>query len=310
MTSHSDAPAEASAAPVVRRMTRPFYWSLRRELWENRSVYMAPLIAAAVVLFGYVISLAHPPHVQFTHRGASASAVAFQQFMSSPATHYLFGMAVIVMAGLGVGVFYCAGALHGERRDRTILFWKSLPVSDLTTVLSKATVPLAVIPLVSFAICIVTALIMLSFGAAFAMSRSQDPAVLWTAVDLAHNSLMVLYSLVVTALWQAPVWAWLLLVSGWAKRVPFVWAVGIPVAPCIVERIGLGTSNLGDLLGSRLVGGLKHAFTAEPKARVTIDALHMDPIKFLTSPDVWIGLAFAAAFLAAAVWQRRRREPV
>ena len=36
--------------------TRPLYWSVRRELWENRSIYIAPLIVAAVQVFGFGIS--------------------------------------------------------------------------------------------------------------------------------------------------------------------------------------------------------------------------------------------------------------
>ena len=69
-------------------------------------------------------------------------------------------------AAFVVGVFYCLDALHGERRDRSILFWKSLPVSDLTTVLSKASIPLVILPLITFAIVIATQLIMLLLSSA------------------------------------------------------------------------------------------------------------------------------------------------
>ena len=60
-----------------------------------------------------------------------------------------------------VGVFYCLDALHGERRDRSILFWKSLPVSDLTTVLAKASVPCRVLPPRAFALALATQLMLL-----------------------------------------------------------------------------------------------------------------------------------------------------
>ena len=65
-----------------------------------------------------------------------------------------------------VGVFYCVDALQGERRHRSILFWKSLPVSDLTTtVLSKASIPFAMLPQVTFAVTVVTQEIICSWEA-------------------------------------------------------------------------------------------------------------------------------------------------
>ena len=64
-------------------------------------------------------------------------------------------------------MFYCLDALYGERRDRSILFWKSLPVSDLTTVLSKASIPIVVLPLLTFAVTVATQLIMLLSAAPF-----------------------------------------------------------------------------------------------------------------------------------------------
>src|SRR6202035_4529344 len=91
-----------------------------------------------------------------------------------------------------VGVFYCLDALHGERRDRSILFWKSLPVSDLTTVLSKAIVPLVVVPLVSFAVIVGTQFIMLLISTA-ALLPSGLAATTWTNFNLFQQSLILLY---------------------------------------------------------------------------------------------------------------------
>jgi ABC-2 type transport system permease protein len=138
-------------APVTMNLTRPFYWSVRRELWENRSIYIAPLAVAAVALFGYLIA----------SMGYAISTTNLAQRRAALEEPYSFATALIMGAAFLVSIFYSLDALHSERRDRSILFWKSLPVSDLTTVLSKASIPLIVLPLLSFAIVVATVLIML-----------------------------------------------------------------------------------------------------------------------------------------------------
>src|SRR6266404_7954548 len=126
--------------------TRPFYWSVRREVWENRSLYIVPLIVAAVEVFGFAISTIG---LAERRRGVLLLDPAHQRAaIEQPYDLVAIMMIFIVFI---VGVFYCLDALYGERRDRSILFWKSLPVSDLTTVLSKVTIPLVVLPLIAFA---------------------------------------------------------------------------------------------------------------------------------------------------------------
>src|SRR2546427_1364347 len=131
--------------------TRPMRWSLRRELWENRSIYMAPLIVAAVVLFGFMISTIGMPG-----RRRALLMLAPAQQRATVGMPYHIAATMLILTALIVGVFYCLDALHGERRDRSILFWKSLPVSDRTIVLAKASIPLVVLPLLIFAIIVTT----------------------------------------------------------------------------------------------------------------------------------------------------------
>src|SRR5258707_627362 len=125
--------------------SRPFYWSVRRELWENRSLYVAPLIVAVVVLFGFLISTIGMPE---RRQGVLSLDPAHQRAMIG--MPYDVAAMMLIFTAFIVGVFYCLDALHSERRDRSILFWKSLPVSDLTTVLSKASVPFVILPLIIF----------------------------------------------------------------------------------------------------------------------------------------------------------------
>jgi len=273
-------------APAIVRATQPFYWSVRRELWEYRSIYIAPLAVAVVTLFGYVIAL--------MIRGV----VLLQPFS--------FAAGVIMMAAFIVSIFYSLETLHGERRDRSILFWKSLPVSDLTTVLSKASIPLVVLPLVGFAIIVATELIMLLLGSLVLMGRDLDVATLWTPVFRMWP--MLLYHLVtVHMLWHAPMYGWLLLVSAWARRAAFLWAALPWLAICAVEKIAFNTARFAAILGYRFAGG--------PEAIPGVDSFfdpmtQLMPGRFLSSPGLWIGLAVAAAFLAGAVRLRRCQGPI
>src|SRR6266478_1820975 len=135
-----ESPVESQViAPAVISATRRMYWSVRRELWENRSIYIAPLAAAAVFLLAFLTGLTLSP----AHR---------HEPLDIP---YEFAAALIMGTGFIVGIFYSLDALYGERRDRSILFWKSLPVSDLTTVLSKATIPFLILPLFTVAVTVI-----------------------------------------------------------------------------------------------------------------------------------------------------------
>src|SRR5216683_2975317 len=136
-------------APAAMSPTRPLYWSVRRELWENRSIYIAPLIVAAVQVFGFAISTIG---LAERRRGVLLLDPAHQR--AAIEMPYDVAAMMMIFTAFIIAVFYCLDALHGERRDRTILFWKSLPVSDLTTVLSKAIVPLVILPLLAFAITV------------------------------------------------------------------------------------------------------------------------------------------------------------
>src|SRR5437870_8763032 len=199
--------------------TRPLYWSVRRELWENRSIYIAPLIVAAFEVFGFAISTIGLAD----RRRAVLLLDAAHQQAAIEQPYDLAAMMMIFIVFI-VGVFYCLDALHGERRDRSILFWKSLPVSDLTTVLSKVTIPLVVLPLIAFAIIVVTQFIMLLISTAILLPRGLA-ATTWANFNLFQQSLIVLYGLVAIALWHAPIYGWALLVSGWVRRATFLWAI-------------------------------------------------------------------------------------
>jgi ABC-2 type transport system permease protein len=283
---------------------RPMYWSVRRELWENRSIYIAPLAVAAVFLFGFLIGAFHLPDKM-------RAALALDPMQQREMIEQPYNLAALMLMAtyLIVAVFYCLDALQGERRDRSILFWKSLPVSDLTTVLSKASIPFVILPLLTFAVTIATQWIMLLLSTAALLGNRQSVAMLWSQLPLFQMSLMLFYHLlVVHSLWYAPFYGWLLMASAWAKRAAFLWAALPLFAIGIMEKIAFNTWYFGALIEHRLGGGpAGGSFTGRKIAMDPI--MQLTPGRFLISPGLWLGLAVTAAFLAAAVRLRRYRGP-
>jgi ABC-2 type transport system permease protein len=292
--------------PAAMSATRPLYWSVRRELWENRSIYIAPLIVAAFQVIGFAIST-----IGLADRRRAVLLLDPAHQRAAIEQPYDLAAMMMIFIVFIVGVFYCLDALHGERRDRSILFWKSLPVSDLTTVLSKVTIPLVVLPLVSFAITVCVQLIMLLETSAALIFHGVSPATTWAHVPVFQNWVVLLYGLVVLALWHAPIYGWLLLVSGWARRATFLWAVLPLLAIGILEKIAFNTSHFASLVKDRLLGFALGAFDFNPHHSVAIDSLaQLTPGRYLSTPGLWIGLVFAAAFLAAGARLRRYRGPI
>ncbi|MGH9552689.1 MAG: ABC transporter permease, partial [Terriglobales bacterium] len=208
-------------------------------------------------------------------------------------------------------VYYCLDALHGERRDRSILFWKSLPVSDLTTVLVKASVPIVIIPLLTFAITFATQAFMLLLSTAVLLGNGLSAATLWTRLPFFQMSLVLLYHLVaVHGLYYAPVYSWLLLVSAWARRAAFLWAALPPLVIYAIEKLVFNSSHFAAMLGARLSGGAGAVSFPMRTGIPSHPLTHLTLLDFLLSPGLWIGLLVAAAFIAAAVRLRRYREPI
>lgn len=308
MNGPSDVMAESvsrsEVAPVEISPVRRFFWSLRRELWENRSIYLAPLAVAAVFLVGFFISL-----VRLPDRVRAAQSLSLMQQRASIEQPYLIAALMLMAAELLVAVVYCLDAFYGERRDRSILFWKSLPVSDLTTVISKASIPILVIPLVAFAATVATQWVMLLASSAVLAGSGMSPATLWEHVPFLETSLINFGHLVVYhGIWYAPFYGWLLMVSAWANRAPFLWALLPPIAIGFVERIAFNSSHFATLVRYRFGGG---PASMPSGSRMTMDMLGThSPVEYLTRPGLWLGLAITAVFLFAAVRLRRSRGPI
>jgi ABC-2 type transport system permease protein len=273
------APESQVIAPAVISATQRMYWSVRRELWENRSIYIAPLAVAGVVLLGFFLR---------TIAGIWEKALRLDptqpQAVVAP---YDVAAALMMLTAILVSVFYCLDVLHGERRDRSILFWKSLPVSDLTTVLAKASIPLIVLPLLTLVITVATQLMMLLLSSTIVLGSGLSVATLWRQLPLFQMSLLLLYHLLTAhVLWPAPIYCWLLLVSGWARRAAFLWAALPLLAIAGVERIAFHTSHFATMVGSRIIGDAPAIAFMGPDMFPTDPMTHITPDKFLSSPGL------------------------
>jgi ABC-2 type transport system permease protein len=226
-----------------------------------------------------------------------------------------------------VVLFYALGSLYDDRRDRSVLFWKSMPVSNTATVLSKLASMALVTPLI-------TALVGIVVGTVIAIVAASTLAVfganvlpeLLTTSEFYLAPLAVLAVIPVYALWVLPSIAWCMAVSAWAKRAPFLWAVGTPVLAGILlswqqamfDR-DLGAEWFWEHVVGRLFGsflpGMWFAFSDnwervddfQPAEQSVFELVSMSYAS-LSSPSLWIGLAAAAALVAVAIRLRRWRE--
>lgn len=294
-----DAPLRTEiTAPAPISPLQIFAWSIRRELWDNHSLYLAPAIVAVLILLGSVFG---PLGVQHSTYVGTAPG-SHDRFTAD--VPYDVGAGVIEATAWLVSIFYAADALYAERRDRSILFWKSLPVSDLTTVLAKASVPTLLLPLITVAITVVTHLTM-ALASSVVLLRLGDPiAPLWSQLAFPHQWLWLLAHLfTVAALWYAPFYAWLLLISVCANRAPLLWAFLPPLALAVLEKIIFHTAYIGQALAHRVAHGNLNTGTASSSS-------HIDPnfgalMLSLNTPELWLGLLAAACFLTAAIQIRR-----
>ncbi len=278
--------------------TRPFLTLVRRELWEHGGLVWAPLAMALTIIVVSLVSVMVKGSVDID---LGEDRPLPELFGDAEKQRGIFSL---VMAGLVlpqllvafvVVFFYLLDGLFTERRDRSILFWKSLPVSDTKTVLSKLFVALVAMPLWSWALSLVVGLVV--FGV-LATQVSGTPAAglgTWHGGTWLMVQATMLGKMAIAALWYLPVAGWLLLVSVLAKRAPFLWATLPFLVLSLAERIALGSNEVGALVAQRLFG-----FREEVSL--------MGEFPLLASPDLWIGVAVGAALVYAAIRVRQRSD--
>ncbi|MDZ7644448.1 MAG: ABC-2 transporter permease [Woeseiaceae bacterium] len=230
--------------------------------------------------------------------------------------------ALFIMAMAVLTIFYLLDSLYAERRDRSILFWRSLPVTDSETVASKLLTALFVIPVITFGVVVLTHLVVLAISGIWIESRGGDAVhLIWSAAPLASNWLATLIILLALPLWYLPFGGWFLFVSAWTKRSPFVMAILPLLVLPMLERILLPTHLFRDAIfgrfsemplfrgnsGAGMMFGDADEFRIAGDADVTLLAF-LDVPAFLASQSLWIGLVVGLLFTAAAIYVRRYRD--
>ena len=302
-----------------------FSYLLRREIWEHRALYVAPLVVAAVMLVGLFEGVVQGVggHIGYQNLVDQVSG-SHEPARSAVIAGVLLSLATpFVMVFLFVLFFYLLDSLYSERRDRSILFWKSLPVTDLSTVASKVVIAVIVAPLITVAVIAATQIVTLLISTVVAwIGGGSAWELIWKPVPLLQVWLLMLYSLVVMTLWYIPFIGWFMLASAWAKKGAFLWGILPIVGLGQLEYLTSESARFFQMLGEHAGGFARVAYAHDFERVIGADdegvALReiaqgglyrlMDPVGLLSSPNLWIGFLIGGVFLAGAVYLRRFRD--
>jgi ABC-2 type transport system permease protein len=308
--------ATASAPGVQRPLTLAAILGtlVRREFWEHPALWRAPLIIAALlvgtIVLGATMGGHHHGFVQVDGWDGNMSPERQEQAFAASQVAPMFPLYLIMMLVL---TFYLLDSLYAERKDRSILFWKSMPVSDGLTVFSKFFVGVVVVPLGVLALAAVCHLLLfLAWKIGVATGRF-PPLLTWNTWLWLKIEAVMFASFVLGALWYAPVAATFLLVSAWARRSPVMWITLASIAPLVLEA-AFGTRYVARFLAYRTFGiwatlgaGLDGA-RIEHGARLEGVLGDLNFGAAFASVDLWLGVLAAAAILYATVRVRRYRD--
>ena len=293
---------------------------VRRELWEHRAIYIAPLVIALVMslmsLTGQVTISAFGLEVDLAIIGASSAGEIERQ---AAITAILMVFTSIFALGAWIlMIFYSLDALYAERRDKSILFWRSLPVTDAETVISKLLTAVLVIPLTAFAFVVVTHLLNLILWSIWLSIQGGDAGhLLWSAAPLFDNWAATLIIAVAMPLWLSPLIGWFLFVSVFTRRSPLLIAFLPMFVVPMLEKMVSSTSLFWDAIFVRSVrpplfkGIDVSRIFDEDNFQIAADTASLlakiDLARFLSSPSMWLGLVVCGLFTTAAIYIRRYR---
>lgn len=318
-----------------------FKWLLKREYWEHRGgLFWAPVVTSAIFVFFSIVGLALVGLGvrQFDESGEGLNLSEGIAQLADPSKAAEVGAALeLVIYTLGnpvfivmafVGFFYCLGSLYDDRKDRSILFWKSLPISDVQTVASKVFTAAVVVPAIATAGAIITSLLILVVLSIFVLLHGENPLYFWDIGAIARASFNMIAALPVYALWALPTIGWLMLCSAWAKRVPFIWAMLIPILSGVmvwmlgvmdlfgktvgwfwgqvVARVLSGTLSGMDIVYRLIANPPSDDFEGPQDVARILSAGQTWSI--LASPELWVGVVLGALMIAGAMYRRRATD--
>lgn len=296
---------------------------VRREFWEHRAFVIAPAVVAVIWLLVALFGVSGRVHFD----GLPAHLIAEPDLTAKAARGVAAALGAItlpfvIVMGVVI-IFYLLDSLYADRRDRSVLFWKSLPVSDRATVLTKLATAALVLPAVMFVSALLTSvLVALIASIKLSIANPGIWALVWNPGVWLSAHALLLYVIVVAVLWYLPVFAYLLLVSAVAGRAVMLWAVLPPLGLMIAENAILPTDHVADLLGHRFGGWVDLALNRGSSGEHTliIEGRHipfsarlseiLDPATFFSSAGLWLGLLAAGLLMYAAISVRRHRSEV
>lgn len=295
---------------------------IRRELWEHRAIYVTPAAIAVIVTLGVLamLMLASGFAKELNLAFFGAQNIAGEGERRAALTIFFLGTSsIFVVALMFLTVFYSLDSLYAERKDRSILFWRSMPTTDAETVISKLLTAAIVIPAVTAVGIWITHLINLIVISIWVASKGGDAGVMiWGSVAILDNWLAALVIVVASGLWMSPFIAWFLFVSTWAKRMPIMWAFLPPIVLGLLEWIVFRTRYFLTTVGERgdmtpLFHGLSlEQFVEEEQWRDRVENIslveHMDLVGFVTNVGFWSGLLVCGILSTAAIYVRRFRD--
>lgn len=303
---------------------------VRREMWESPVAFKwTPVIIFGFILLSTILALVIGMRVDdqlvFTKDGLrmwTELADGDQRLFLSGALFSISALFHQVM--YLVLIFYLAGSLYDDRKDRSILFWKSLPVSDLITVGSKVAAACIMAPLLYLAGIIITQLTLLLIASVLGlMADINIISELWAPANLPKQWTLMLYGSLVQALWLIPLYGWLIFCSSWAPRLPILIAVLVPLLIGMLQHFwsffssfNLPEVNLLLIMLNRIVKGVAPASiewdqisNGQESTFKPSEELFMSfgtVTNHLLSLEMWIGVAIGVVLLAGAVWFRRK----
>ena len=295
---------------------------IRREIWEHRSIYVTPMAIAIIVTLGVFAMLifASGFAAELDAVIFGATNIAGEAERKAALTGFFLGTSWVFLIALAVlTVFYCLDSLYAERKDKSILFWRSMPVTDAETVISKLITALLVIPVAAIIGIIATHLVNLVVTSVWVSMKGGDASLLiWGSVSLLDNWLAAVIVILATGIWMSPFIGWFLFVSAYTKRSPLLMAFMPLVLIALLEKIILRTHIFAQYVLGRadeiplIRTENVERFFDEEQWRIAEGATHLlahlDIVQFLTSPATWAGIIVCGLLSTAAIYVRRYRD--
>jgi len=295
---------------------------VRREIWEHRSIYVTPAVVALVMILtlltAFVFASGYQEIVDIGIVGAQNLAGDTERRAAMLAL--LLGNTVpFILAGAILTTFYSLDSLYAERKNKSILFWRSLPITDAETVISKLLTSVLAIPLIAFAVAVIAHLIILAITSVFvSIEGGSSIFLIWKSAPLFDAWAGILIIMVVLPIWFSPFIGWFLFVSAWTKRSPLLMAFLPLIMVPTLEYWVLRTHMILDAIQTRFEqlpffkGIDPELFFDEERFIAAADAVslltYIDIGKFLTSLEMWAGVVVCGLFTTAAIYVRRYRD--